>query len=370
VDEGWGGFSNDDDDAGDDERAQEFATLVSSIQARAQPSLYFGHFLLPHMPWSLLPSGQEYTADPEVPGQVKLPSRVGKGWIDDPWPAIQGYQRLILQTRFLDGLIGDLIDHLEGAGLYDETVLIVTADHGVSFRQGQPRRADGPPGHHETLHVPLFVKPSGQSRGEINDAPVETVDVVPTLMDLIGAPLSGFDGRPAFDLAADEVRPRQLMTPGKTKSLHSDWRDARRVARGKYRVFGSESGSLNPWHIAPPGTAELIGRRVGPEMSRGGGPTASLDDPTAWDDVDPRGPSLPALLSGRLRSTNERRRQTIVAVAMNGRIVSVTRTLGTGSTRDFYAMIPPASLVEGDNAVELFSVDDQTLSLTRLTVTD
>jgi hypothetical protein len=189
-------------------------------------------------------------------------------------------------------------------------------------------------------------------------------------MDLIGAPMSGFEGRPAFDVASDEVRPRQLITPGKTRRLHSDWRDARRVARDKYSVFGSETGSLNPWHIAPPGTAELIGRRVGREINPGDGPTASLNDPTGWKDVDPRGPTLPALLSGRLRSTDERRRQTIVAVAMNGEIVSVTRTLGKGATRDFYAMIPPASLVKGDNAVELFSVDDRTLSLTQLTLED
>jgi hypothetical protein len=86
--------------------------------------------------------------------------------------------------------------------------------------------------------------------------------------------------------------------------------------------------------------------------------------------VDLRGPSLPALLSGRLRLTNERHRQTIVAVAVNGKIVSVTRTLGAGSTRDFYAMIPPRALNEGDNTVRLFSVDDKTLSLTELTLED
>jgi hypothetical protein len=370
VDEGWSGFADDDDAAGDDERSQEFADLVASIQGQDKPTLYLGHFLLPHVPWSFLPSGQTYAADPEVPGLRRLESRVGKGWIDDPWPAKQGYQRHILQTRFLDGLIGDLLDGLQATGLYDETLLVVTADHGASFRPGQPRRADHPPGHHETLHVPLFVKPPGHSGGAINDAPVETVDVVPTIMDLIGAPTSGFDGRPAFDALVDEDRPRRLMTPRKTRTLHSEWRDARRVARAKYREFGSGDGSLNPWHIAPPGTSQLLGRRVDTEIGPGDDPIASLDDPSAWEDVDLRGPSLPALLSGRLRLTNERHRQTIVAVSVNGKIVSVTRTLGAGSTRDFYAMIPPGALNEGDNTVRLFSVDDKALSLTELTLED
>jgi len=370
VDEGWSRFSKDDDDGGDDERAQEFADLLASIQARDKPTLYVAHSLLPHVPWNFLPSGRTYPADPEVPGLMKLPSRVGKGWIDDPWPAKQGYQRHILQTRFLDSLIGDLVDHLRATGLYEESMLVVTADHGVSFRPGEPRRADGPPGHHETMRVPLFVKPPGRSRGEINDAPVETVDVVPTIMDLIGAPTSGFDGMPVFDVPVDGERPRRLMTPGKTRRLHSGWRDALQVARDKYRMFGSRSGSLDLWHIAPPGAAELIGRRVDSDIEGDDKATVSLDDPTAWEDVDPRGSSVPALLSGRLRSSNEQRGQTVVAVALNGKIVSVTRTFGTGSTREFYAMIQPALLEKGNNEIQLYSVEDKTLSLTELRIED
>jgi arylsulfatase A-like enzyme len=371
VDEGWSGFAARGNDPGERGRAQEFADLVSSIRPENKPTLYLGHFLLPHMPWSFLPSGQTYPADPKVPGQRKLRDRVGKGWIDDPWPAKQGYQRHLLQTRFLDGLIGDLLDHLQETGLYDETMLVVTSDHGVAFRPGHPRRADGPPAHHETLHVPLFVKRPGHSGGEINDARVETVDVVPTIMDLIGAPTSGFDGRMAFDTPLDEERPRRLMAPGQTRQFDSDWPDARRVARDKYRKLGTGSGPLNLWRIAPPGTAQLIGHRVDDaEIDTSDNTTASLDNPAANEDVDPLGPNLPALLSGRLRFLNDHRRQTTVAVAMNGRIAAVTRTYGTESTRDFYAMIPPASFVKGHNTVRLFTVDNKTLSLMELPIED
>jgi hypothetical protein len=371
IDEGWSGFAADESDQDERGRAQEFGDLVSSIRPQGKPTLYLGHFLLPHMPWSFLPSGQTYPADPKVPGLVKLRDRVGKGWSDDAWTAKQGYQRHLLQTRFLDGLIGNLLDHLHQTGLYDEAMLVVTADHGVAFRPGQPRRADGPPAHHETLHVPLFVKVPGRSGGEINDAPVETIDVIPTIMDLLGAPTIGFDGRPAFDVAPDEERPRRLMTPRQTRQLDSDWRDARGVARDKYRQFGTGSGPLNLWRIAPSGTADLMGHRIdAAEIDTSDSTTASLDNPAADGDVDPLGPSLPALLSGRLRFSNEHRGQTLVAVALNGKIAAVTRTYGTESARDFYAMIPPASFVQGKNTVRLFMVADRTLSLTELPIDD
>jgi hypothetical protein len=369
IDEGWSGFAAQEIDPGQSSRAQEFADLVSSIQPQEKPTLYLGHILLPHAPWSFLPSGQTYPADPKVPGLVKLQARVGKGWSKDPWPARQGYQRHLLQTRFLDGLIGDLIDHLHKTGLYEETMLVVTADHGVAFRPGIARRADGPPGHHETLHVPLFVKRPGHSGGEINDAPVETVDVVPTIMDLIGAPVTGFDGRPAFDIPLGEKRPRRLMTPGQIMRLDSDWLDARRVAQDKYRQFGSGTGPLDIWRVAPPGTAKLIGRQVDTaEIDASDDTIALLDDPIADEDVDPLDPTLPALLSGRLRFSNEHRAQTLVAVVLNGKIVAVTRTYGTESAHDFYAMIPPASFVKGRNAVRLFTVDNKTLALTEVLI--
>ena len=38
-------------------------------------------------------------------------------------------------------MIGDLLDHLESVGVLDEAILVVTADHGVSFQHDVPRRA-------------------------------------------------------------------------------------------------------------------------------------------------------------------------------------------------------------------------------------
>ena len=369
VDQGWAGFAPQ-RGGGDPDRALEFARFVSSIQPRAEPTFYLGHFLLPHLPWSFLPSGQTYPADFDPPGQVDLAHRVGRGWADDPWLVKQGYQRHILQTRFLDGLIGDLLDRLEATGLYDEAIVIVTSDHGAAFRPGLARRAERPPAHRETVHVPLFIKLPGSSGGEINDAPVESVDVIPTIMAAIGARTEGFDGRPAYEIALDERHSRRLMIEGRTRWHDSDWTDALAVARAKYRKLGDGDDPFNIWHLVPPGTAQLLGRKVAAApIERGENTTALLDDPDAYEDVDPSGPTLPALLGGLLRFSDSPRSPAVV-VALNGRIVAVTRASGTESARRFYAMIPPASFVPGRNTLRLFTVDHETSALLEVLIED
>ena len=42
------------------------------------------------------------------------------------------------RCEFLDRLIGRLVQHLKQVGMYDDTLIVITADHGVSFRAGRP----------------------------------------------------------------------------------------------------------------------------------------------------------------------------------------------------------------------------------------
>lgn len=89
----------------------------------------------------------------------------------------------------LDHYVGELLDALEDAGRLEDTIIVITADHGEVFAEYQvdewfshdPWLAD------ENLHVPLFVRmPDGAHAGQRYDALVEGVDVLPTLVDLSG----------------------------------------------------------------------------------------------------------------------------------------------------------------------------------------
>jgi hypothetical protein len=88
--------------------------------------------------------------------------------------------------RWLDGQTRRLIAELEQAGLAENTVIIFTADHGENLGE------DGRKGHGGTVseievHVPLAVYIPGQVGGDINTI-VGNVDIVPTVLDIAGAP--------------------------------------------------------------------------------------------------------------------------------------------------------------------------------------
>ena len=47
-----------------------------------------------------------------------------------------GRQRHLLQLAYVDSLIGDLVQELKAQGIYDDALVVLTADHGISFEPG------------------------------------------------------------------------------------------------------------------------------------------------------------------------------------------------------------------------------------------
>jgi len=88
------------------DQASLFETYIESIHFTQQPTLFFLHVQLPHVPYMYLPSGKRY-------GPVDLsflPHGAAKDiWCDDESETMQGFQRYRLQRGFLDKLIGKLI---------------------------------------------------------------------------------------------------------------------------------------------------------------------------------------------------------------------------------------------------------------------
>ena len=96
-----------------------------------------------------------------------------------------------------DAAIGDLLDHLEERGLLDNTIVIVTADHGEHTYEsdlgvGHGDHLYGREGH----HVPLLIhQPGGQDGGNKPSHQVRTIDIAPTLLGLMNLDMkSPMDG--------------------------------------------------------------------------------------------------------------------------------------------------------------------------------
>jgi arylsulfatase A-like enzyme len=93
----------------------------------------------------------------------------------------------LAEIHEVDALLGDFLAFLEQRGLGDDTILVLTSDHGEEFEK------NGIVGHsgslrNRVLHVPLALRGPGIVTGS-TEAPVELVDLMPTLLELVGLPL-------------------------------------------------------------------------------------------------------------------------------------------------------------------------------------
>ena len=350
-------------------RNRRFDAWIDSIESGRKPSLHFKHTLLPHVPWQYLPSGKQYrrTARDPVPGLSSEAYR-DQGQLDSL------YQRHLLQTGFADRVLSRLFRKLRSEGIYDDTLIVVAADHGLAFDLGKrDRRKLNRENAAQIASIPLFVKAPQQKKGTVNDAYAESVDILPTIFDVLKLDAKvEMDGRSAF---SDEVKARKtlrILERGSFKPIRIPAADfelekARQVQK-KLRLFGTGAdGPGRLFRIGP--NQELLGRSAG-ELAPGAGIGARVELVNAeeYRNVDLRSATAPVHVVGRVRGGGRPGRD--VAIAVNGKIVAVSRSfkLATGDDEVVAAMVPESSLRQGPNRVEVFQVSATggSLSLTRL----
>jgi arylsulfatase A-like enzyme len=89
------------------------------------------------------------------------------------------------EVRFTDEQFGRLREGLEQRGRWDDTLVIVVADHGEEFWD-HGGFEHGHSHHRELLRTPLLVRRPGGPSGQIVDDRVRHVDIVPTILDYAG----------------------------------------------------------------------------------------------------------------------------------------------------------------------------------------
>jgi arylsulfatase len=152
------------------------------------------------------------------------------------------------QVAYMDGQIGALLDRLRASGELDQTLVLLTADHGEEFGE------HGRYSHHATLfeallRVPLLLRlPGGRHGGRVVDTPVALLQVVPTILDVVGAAMpEGLDGTtllPLVDGSAvtglDWIVSEAKAFPGYKAAIRSgSWKlivDRRRAERRLFHV--------------------------------------------------------------------------------------------------------------------------------------
>jgi arylsulfatase A-like enzyme len=107
--------------------------------------------------------------------------------------------------------IAAMLKAIEAQGLLDDSVVILTADHGEElFDHGG--FSHGFTLHREVIHVPLYVHRPGQDAPATEDRVVSTLDIVPTILELAELPpVADLDGIPLFGDPGEGSRERVLV---------------------------------------------------------------------------------------------------------------------------------------------------------------
>jgi Sulfatase len=282
-------------------QAQVLSEHVAAITA--EPALHFVHVALPHRPWVLSPRGVATSFAPEL---VRDP--------DDPrypFESRMEFQLHSMQVGAVDTMITELLDHLGRQPTWDQTLLVVTSDHGTNLTAPDiGRMRVTAENEEEVFRVPLFIKAPGQTQGEVRDDSAEGIDVLPSIVDLLDADVDwNFDGHSLYDGSAATTEPRVSTDVSAVLDI------ARR--RGETFPHGDDWIAL----AAVGDNGDLVGRDVDEfEVGADSAFTATIDQRAEFADLPTEDGEMPFAISGTAGGPDE---PPELLVAVNGELAGV-----------------------------------------------
>lgn len=326
-----------------DAEVDEFRKFLARIQGGRTPTVYFLHTVLPHGPWRFYPSGTRYRRSDD--GHYRL--SVGQ----HPWEALRSWQDHLMQVGFADRLLGELLDRLEQRGLYDRSLVIVTADHGLGFAPGMHGRSELLPA--QVLPVPLLVKLPGQREGQVDDRAVETVDLLPTVLEVWGLePPPGLDGRSFLGRAERDSR-FFLTQEGQPLTFPPNLPGNEELRAWRDRTLAPDGRLASVLSLVP--GERLLGRPLAGVKALPG-TSVALEKPEAWNEVKPGSGYVPGLVRGSVSGVPAGVMGVGVAVAVDGVVRAQSVALGPPGQYVFSAVLPEGVLRAGRNRVEAVAV--------------
>jgi hypothetical protein len=347
-----------------DEQPARFQSFLSSIKRGGdRPGLWFEHSMLPHLPYHYLPDVRPYDGSTQ-------PAMVDFDWVSDNDLIAGMVQRLVLQTAAVDNLVSQLLDRLDEQGLLDSALIVVTADHGVTFepgrgaRGGSPANSDNPPPmdawtRDDMLPIPLFIKYPGETTGFVDTRAAQTIDVLPTIVDSLALTLPAgwhFDGKSLLGRASKHRNVKYTPDSGAKQQLTITGRpDPLRMARYVASILTGPPGSPHDLYgLAPYGA--LVGQQAEPLGTGGSAGTAVIEPAGTYDDVATDG-LLPALFEANVTGVGD---DEWLAVAVDGTIAGTGPVYDADGVLRVLALLDPAYLTAGHHAMTVYRIDSLT----------
>jgi hypothetical protein len=164
-------------------RFREFLSEIGATQG-SRPTLEFMHYNLPHAPYMLTPDGSIH--EKSLSGFDAFYTFFDPALAGDPASIQRLRNDYEMQIKFVDRELGKFIDKLKQAGIYDRALIVVTSDHGVSWKADVPGRVLSKANAEMIFPVPLFIKLPGQEEARISSQDAQLIDLVPTIAAVAG----------------------------------------------------------------------------------------------------------------------------------------------------------------------------------------
>lgn len=206
-----------------------------------------------------------------------------------------GYRgaRYDAEIAYVDSLMGDLFAWLEWNDLEDDTVVVFIGDHGESLGQHE-ENTHGFFIYDATMRVPFILKtPYRQLGGRRVEAQVRTIDLMPTLLELVGLPTpEPVQGQSVAALAAGETDDLGLYAYGESfyPRNHYGWAELKSIRNASYHFIDAPRPELFDVRRDPLQQENLASQRAG-TVSQFKAELDRLIEELGIEGIDEKGPA-------------------------------------------------------------------------------
>ena len=361
----WGGFGAVADkfkeqfDVGALSQVDAMSSGVRSFTNDVEPRVQVIHALLPHAPWRITP-------DHRV---APLSSSISTSNPDSEEIVRDTYQTFLYQVGAADTAIVAMIKELKATGRWDNTMVVVTADHGISFVPTLPQRHTDfsePDAVSDIYRIPTFIKYPGQKTAVVSDCAMTNLDLLPTIIEVTGTKTSWkFEGKSVASECPTGRTRRVVSATGETSVLADGFENV----TGRTAYYAGLVSNIGPIRqVAAVGaSASLIGKPLNATVQNSNIVTWTVNQKKQFSNVaSERGARVPSLITGLVRVGASLDEGSEGIVVIDGVAAGVIGELsGARGVVEYTAILDYTLLDAGSHSIELF-IRDSTGVITRV----
>ncbi len=169
---------------------------------------------------------------------------------------------------YMDKCIGDLFEMLKSMDLFDNSLIIITADHGEEFQEHGYMLHSNPYDYEEIMHVPLVMKLpqagddfKSRKSGNVIDGLVESIDMMPTILDLLGIKGPRMQGKSLIGLIKGDDKGKEYVfgfgSNGSVFIRSERWKmlNDSGLKEGRFKLFDLNSDPMERVNLIDKGLA-------------------------------------------------------------------------------------------------------------------